>query len=427
MNARKFIAGQFEFTIMLLIFLSAIHLSIKLSQAQETQSVWYFGNQPEGKFKNLQDGIYPTYKPHLSDKLSFSDYYQWKRGNSARYGIDYLYSNAPIYQIGSMGNESYFDNLMDLYLQWRLFEEKTWSGKIFFYGLYVQTFSDKPTGEFADSQNLLTSPNDGATDPNKSFVSPSALWWEQNLWSNRFIYRVGQLNTRALWGTNKYLNDDRYSFMNSVLSTDVGVPWYTGSRGLGAMTSIQNDWFYLSAGFQDAKADQEKIDFTSLADGKFVYLGELGFTPTFGIKNKGKYKLTIGYVEKTGDNRKKSECNGWGLTLSIRQDFSEGFGLYGVYRHSWDREVGGVKRTAGTGVVFTRPFGWVDDWLGIGYFFTDASDSALEKEHGFEIYWRLQLTHRLEFTPDLQVYLTPAKAVDNSRTIIFGLRLRYLL
>jgi len=78
MNARKFIAGQFEFTIMLLIFLSAIHLSIKLSQAQETQSVWYFGNQPEGKFKNLQDAIYPTYKPHLSDKLSFSTYYKWK-------------------------------------------------------------------------------------------------------------------------------------------------------------------------------------------------------------------------------------------------------------------------------------------------------------------------------------------------------------
>ncbi|MCK5722302.1 MAG: carbohydrate porin [Gammaproteobacteria bacterium] len=51
----------------------------------------------------------------------------------------------------------------------------------------------------------------------------------------------------------------------------------------------------------------------------------------------------------------------------------------------------------------------------------------MEKEHGFEVYWRLQLTHRLEFTPDLQVYLTPAKAVDNSRTIVFGLRLRYLL
>jgi hypothetical protein len=415
------------FTIILLIFLSAIHLSIKLSQAQEAHSVWYFGNQPEGRFKNLQDSIYPTYKPHLSDKLSFSGYYQWKREASARYGIDYLYSNAPIYQMGSRGNESYFDNLMDLYVQWRLFEEKTWSGKIFFWGLYIQTLSGKTGQEFADSQGLITSPNDGATDPNRSFVSPSALWWEQSFCSNRFIYRIGQLNARSLWGTNKYLNDDRYSFMNSVLSTNQGVPWFDGTRGLGAMASVQNEWFYMSGGFQDAKADQEKIDFTSFGGGKFVYLGELGFTPTFGIKNKGKYKLTIGYVEKTGDNSRKSERNGWGLTLSIRQDFSEGFGLYGVYRHSWDREVGGVKGTAGAGVVFTRPFGWVDDWLGIGYFLADPSDPALEKEHGFEIYWRLQLTHRLEFTPDLQVYLTPAKADGNSRTIVFGLRFRYLL
>jgi len=136
----------------------------------------------------------------LSKKLSFSGYYQWKRENSVRFGIDFLYSNAPIYQLVSVGDESYSDNSMELYFQWRFFEEKTWSGKIFFWGLYIQTFSDKPTGAFTDSQILLTSPNDGATDPNKAFVSPSALWWEQEVWSNRLIYRLGQLNARSLWG-----------------------------------------------------------------------------------------------------------------------------------------------------------------------------------------------------------------------------------
>ena len=68
----------------------------------------------------------------------------------------------------------------------------------------------------------------------------------------------------------------------------------------------------------------------------------------------------------------------------------------------------------------------MDDWLGIGYFYADPSDAALDEEHGFEVYWRFQLTHRLEFTPDLQVYLTPATAVDDDVTTVLGLRLRYL-
>jgi len=125
-------------------------------------------------------------------------------------------------------------------------------------------------------------------------------------------------------GTNKYLNDDRYSFLNTVLSANQGVPWFDGSRGLGAMVSVQNDWFYMSGGFQDAKAGQEKIDFDSFKDGKFVYLGELGITPAFGTKQKGEYKITVGYTDDLRGNSKKKRA----YRLGFDHERSPGFFRY---------------------------------------------------------------------------------------------------
>jgi hypothetical protein len=383
--------------------------------------------QVEGKFRLLTDDIFPTVKPHLSGALSFEDYYQWKRKLSVDNGLDFLLVNAPIYQFGSNNSESFLDNEMDFFVQKRFLEESNWAGQLFFWGVYVQTFSELPSGQFADSQNLISFPNGGATDPDQSVVAISALWWEQQLASKKISYRVGQLYAPALWGTNKYLGDDRYSFMNTVLSTNQGVPWAGGSRGVGATATYQSDWISMSAGFQDAKGDQKNIDFSSFSDGKFMYLGEMSFDPHIYEQGAGSYKFTVGYNDATGSGTGVSERDGWGITLSGRQDFPDNFGLFAIYRRSWEREVNGAKATAGAGVVFTEPFGWSNDWLGVGYFYADPSNAQYQDEHGVEAYWRMQLTHRLELTPDVQVYLTPAKDTEDDISVVFGLRLRYLL
>lgn len=382
------------------------------------------GDLPDGAFQALTDTIEPTTMPHLTKKLALPSYYEWKRRISSRYGLDYIFLNTPVFQVGSRQGKVYADNEMDLISQWRVLENEKTQGKFFLWALWVQTFSDLTTGRFARTQSLLTLPNGGATDPDKALVALSALWWEQALWKKRVVYRVGQLYLPSLWGSNKYTSDDRVSFMSSVLHSPEGVNWATTTRSLGATVTWRSESFYVQAGLANS-VGKNYPDFAGLGDGRFVYLGEFGFTPLLFDKHEGAYKLTFNYVDGTGSAI--DEKSGWGLMVSLRQDVGDTLGLFGRFNRSWDRFVGGSRQTASAGVVFRRPLGWADDRLGIAYQMNDPVDPTLRTEHGMEIYWKLQLTHRIAFTPDLQMYFTPARATDRDITTIVGLRLRIVL
>lgn len=400
--------------------------NLDLTQVENEPEIPYatqkLGRPPEGKFRPLTDDIFPTTDPHFGDDLSFKNYYQWKREISAKYGFDFVLLNAPIYQLGSKKSKNYFDNELDFLAQWRLFETDKTEGKFFFWLQYVQTFS-QPTGRFAASQNLLTLPNAGATDPRQHVVAVSALWWEQSLAEGHFSYRIGQLYAPSLWGNNKYLGDDRVTFMNSVLSTTQGVNW--PSRGIGATVTLNNDLFYASAGVQDATANQNGLDLSSLGDSGFFYLGEIGYTPKINNEHEGTYRLMVSYIDKTGDEAELENRKGWGMILSLQQDFSEQLGFFGIYRQSWGRFTSGVYSAAGAGLVINKPFGWDDDQVGFGYFYANPTNREFRDENGLEIYYKLQLTHRLEVTPSVQLYITPAR--NQGMILTPGLRLRYVL
>lgn len=382
------------------------------------------------RFEPLTDTIFPTSYHHLSNKLLFAEYYNWKRKVSADYGIDFWMLNTPIFQIGTVDGRTYLDNELDFYVNWRLFENDNTVGKFFFWGLYVQTFTENPSGAFAASQGLFTFPNGGATDPNKHVVAPSALWWEQSFNRVGLTYRVGQLYAPSLWGANSYLGDDRATFMNTALSNPQGTPWSGGNRGLGGMLSYGNDYGYVSAGFQDAKGQQSSIDFQSFGDGKYSYLGEVGWTPTFGDGLNGTYKVTAGFVDKTGNGGTVSDSNGWGLVVSAEQDISDRFAVFGIFRKSWGRIVNNTEMTAAAGVMVNGPFRFTDDQIGLGGFYAkpyDTQDGALQDEFGVEAFWRFQLTPRLDFTPDAQLYLQPGRTSQDDPVGVFGLRARYVL
>ncbi|MEP2703403.1 MAG: carbohydrate porin [Roseibium sp.] len=379
-----------------------------------------------GRFENLTDNILPTSKHHLSDELSLPEYHQWKRELSVTNGIDFLIQSAPIYQISPTNGKSYLDNELDLYFNWRLFESDRTTGSIFFWGLYVQTFTEAPTGAYASSLGLLTLPNGGATDPNKAAVAPAALWWQQEF-NSGFNFRIGQLLASSLWGANSYLGDDRETFMNSVFAANQGVPWSSGNRGLGAMAGFDAGPFYLSAGVQDAKGDQSSIDFQSFSDGKFAYLAEIGLTPTLPDGRSGKYSVTIGHVDRTGTGAARDQRDGWGVIVSAEQDINDRLAAFGILRRSWGRFAGNMEMTAGAGLIAKAPFGWTDDQIGLGGFFAKPHDTmagTLRNEFGVEAYWRAQLTPRLDFTPDVQVYLQPGRKTTNDPVFVFGARTR---
>jgi hypothetical protein len=384
----------------------------------------------EPRFPVLTDDIYATTDHHFSDTLALPEYYQWKRDLSGR-GIDFVLLNTPIVQWGSENGQSYVDNEMDLYLQWRAFDNDRTEGKVFFWGLWVYTATELPSGAFAGSQGTINLPNGGATDPGKSVTAPSALWWEQTFKRSGLNYRVGQLYAASLWGANSYLGDDRATFMNTALSTNTGVPWAGGNRGLGAMLTWTQPRFYGAIGFQDAKGDQGEIDFGSFSDGKYSYLAEVGYTPDFNGR-KGAYKFVIGQVDDTSTSTATGVAHkkGRGIILSAEQDVSDTVAVFGIYRNSQDRVQSNFETTGGAGFVVKQPWGWDNDMMGFSAFYGRPHDSlggTRQDEYGIEGFYNLQLTPRLSFTPDVQIFLQPGHTSQTNTPVVVGFRLQYVL
>ena len=74
------------------LWLALTCLSAPVS-AVDNESGYALGPPIAGKFESLTDQIFPTSMHHLSDKLSLTDYYKWKRNLSAKHGIDFALLN----------------------------------------------------------------------------------------------------------------------------------------------------------------------------------------------------------------------------------------------------------------------------------------------------------------------------------------------
>lgn len=386
--------------------------------------------QSSYRFEVLTSSIFPSSEHHLTDELSFQGLYDWKQELSGNYGIDFALLSAPVFQVGTNGGDPYFDNEVDLLFSWRFLENDRTKAKVFFYGLWVQTLGDEPTGEFARNQGVITAPNSGGTDPGNTFVSLAALWWEQSLSDPGIRFRVGQLWSTNLWATNEFYGDDRATYMSTLMGGGAGVPWIGGNRGLGAMAAIERDWGYVAAGFQDSKADQQSIDFNSVGDGKFSYLAEGAVNTKLGGEHEGTYKLTVGWVDENGDTGASALPSGWGLNLSGQQRVSKDYAVYGFYRRSFDRFAANVRQAGSVGLTAIEPFGWADDNASIGLFVNEPADTnngALRTEIGLEAFYRYQATPRLDITPSAVFYPHPGQRAQESPVGVFGLRLRYVL
>jgi hypothetical protein len=391
---------------------------------QEYAHVWA---DPGGKFDVLTDDIIPTHKPRFAGPLALPEYHQWKREVSSKYGVDYVVVNAPILQVGSVDSEVYLDNELDVLANWRLVEKPERKSELFFWALWVHTLSDLPTGEFSQSQGLISGPNGGSTDPDKDFVGLSALYWQETFKRDvgDFSFRVGHLHASSTWATVDYLSDDRAYFMMTPLSSPQGVNWVDSNRGLGAAATFDAGSWYVSAGFADAKGSQKNPDFDSFSEGKFKYIAEVGFSTTFGGR-PGEYKITPSYTDRTGDTDAPADRSGPGLILTAKQEVADNLNAFAQYRHSWDRAVGGFDRLLNAGLMVDPPFGWTDDLMGVGVFWGHPIDSRDREEYGFEAFYRLQLTHRLDVTPDMQIFRAGRATRTDNTVVVGGLRLRVI-
>jgi hypothetical protein len=393
--------------------------------AQTTPQVGFTNiYQPPPLFDNPNINARPLTSPPRFDPVDVDPYETFKERLSKEFGIDYLFAYTPLFQLGEGGRE-YIDAEVDFGFIWNLFDNGNSRGNLLTYMLWVQTYSTNPTGEFLQPYGVITQANSGGTDPNQGTTQLNLFAWEQTWLDEGVSVRFGQLRNDFFFGTNKYHNDDRYVFLHSVLSGLQGINWAATGKGIGGMIDVRGDRFYTTLGFADAKARQTYPEVQSFFDGRYHYLGEIGWTPTFGCNSEGEYKATMSYTARTGDPSNVSEREGYGLILGARQDFNKRFGVAARWNKSFERFNAGLRESLAASCTMTGVGRYKDDWISLGFFYGKPTDRALQEESGMEIYWRAQLTNTIELTPDFLMYFDRAR--ESGPTYFGAFRIRILL
>lgn len=352
--------------------------------------------------------------------LPLKPYDIWKEKVYNKTGVNYIIYLTPQFQFAPKTGDTQINWELDFMGQWDAIRTTKTKGGLKWWGIWNQTFSKYPTSEFANRQNLTIQPNDGDTAPDKSSLSIGVLWWEMEF-NDWIAFRAGQLFGQAQYAINEFVDNDRAGFMAGPLAGPQGLNWMEYPTGLGAQVSVWSELFLFSVGFTDAKANGQYLDFDSFVDGKFVYHTELTADPNIGTDKEGSYRILYSYTDKTGTGIENQA--GHSIALSAMQNLNDQWGLFARYTKSFDR-LPEIRTAFVAGAILSKPFGKTSDKIGLGYMYGEPTASSLRNEHGMEMYWRMQITQRLDLTPDFQIYFTPSKAISNNAIALLGVRAR---
>ena len=324
-----------------------------------------------------------------------------------------------MYQPGSQGGPDNWtvNQEIDAYWKWDICESTQFGkGRIYAYYYQVQdNFTRTNTREFAEAAGMVWLPN--YNDAVGVFNALDILVWEQSSNDERYQALIGQLDPGVLIDLNLYCGDDTGYFFSEPLATNPvrGFPL----AGLGMMLSGQpTDGIELIGIVSDADASGQYPDFKSLGDGRWFYAGQLTLMPEIG-GHRGRYRLTYYWIDPT-----ETQPRGRGLALSFDQQLGDAYGAFFRFSQA-DGRRRSVRKFTNAGFVWLAPGGWEDDRAGIGFIWGQPTDRSLNDQYGLELFYRWQLTARMEFSTDIQWIIDPALTTSRESLAIGGMRVRW--
>ena len=361
----------------------------------------------------------------LGDGLLTQRYFDFKNRLWVEDGFwfgGYVSANA---QWGSEGGPTHGISETLLLMNWEPVSSEISAGRLVMGVAHDQTFGHPTTREFADTQQLVETPNDLDTDPDLSFTTLGLLLWEQE-WrtgpDQGWGLRLGQLYAPSYFGPARYLDDDRRFFMARPLAAAAGAQWVGNNDiGLGINGIVWKSPLYASVAIMDGSANRRYPDFSSLADGQFLYLGEVGFERDVDGPNEAALRVTFSHLDvNDGENPEK----GAGQSVMVSGDirFQGRWALAGRWSKSFNRLSADYRELASLGLLRLDPFSRSQDLVGLGLFAGDPSDSTRGWESGVEVFYRLRLTQAISVMPDIQYWWRDDQDGERARTWVWGIR-----
>jgi hypothetical protein len=356
------------------------------------------------------------------------DYFDWKNRLWLEKGVafgGYFSSNV---QWGSEGGPSHSISETLFLMTWEPVRDADSAGRFIVGAAHDWTFGYPTTREFADMQGLVETPNDLDTDQELTFTTPGLLHWEHELWTGPdrgWGFRAGQLYAPSYFGPARYLDDDRRYFMARPLAAAAGARWVGyNDIGLGLNGVFWTGDYYVSAAFMDAKANRKYPDFSSVADGEFLYLAEVGFESDFDGPEEAAVRLTVSHLD-LDDGEGPQNGPGQSVMISADRRFNGRWALAGRWSKSFERLSADYRELLSLAAMWLSPGNRSQDIAGFGVFAGEPSDRALGTESGCEIFYRLKLTQALGVMVDLQYWSRDHSGGTETSSWVWGVRVEF--
>ena len=364
----------------------------------------------------------------LGDGFLDRDFFDWKNGLWLEDGISFGGYVSANWQKGSENSSSHSISESLLLFSWEPLRGPRSAGRLVAGIAHDRTFGRTTTREFADSQGLVETTNDLDTHPKFTFTTLGLLHWEYERRTGPdrgWGLRAGQIYAPSYFGSARYLDDDRRFFMARPLATAAGAQWVGfNDIGLGANAIVWKGPLYVSAAAIDGKANREYPDFKSLADGKLLYLAEVGYESDVDGPNEAAIRLTVSHLDLSdGDN--PGAGPGQSLMISGDRIIDNRWAIAGRYSRSFERLSADYRELASLGFMWLSPFRRSQDIAGFGVFAGEPSDAAFDVESGAEIFYRLKLTQAISIMLDLQYWSRDDASEAGTSAWVWGLRTEF--
>ncbi len=364
--------------------------------------------------EKLAAGEFESRFNFLSEE-AWIQYADWNLELGDRTGLSYLAYYALADQFGTQGGpqDNTANGNTNVIIGWKpTGQSGPNQGGLIFHYLNVGQLTNTNGVEFAQSLGLTSFTNDSPVNVDMF----RAFAWHQKLVGGLVDVRVGQLEPAALLNANAYASDDTRSFLSTPLSAEPSRTHPAPGLGVIVIGEIMEDVF-LGSALADANGKGEFLDFDSFSQGDYMTNVSVAWKPTICGLGPGSYQFAMYFVDAT-DTASYSR----GIGINLEQSLSDEWAVFFKYNQS-DKRQPLIRKSGAGGIMWTNPFGWGEDWLGLGAGWSEPTNQTLSDEYVLESFWRMQLTPAFQFTPAVQLWFDPSMTPDEGFQAAFTLRL----
>lgn len=260
---------------------------------------------------------------------------------------------------------------------------------------------------------------------NTSFLL-NRLEFQQQFFDKRVNLTIGNANPNDVIASNLFAWDETHQFMAVTFDGGNYPSGYSGYLPMVALQVTPVDGIYFSGALTSGIGANYQV-FSTLNDGLYWCAGEVGTVVEIGPnKLQGRYSISFMNSNTGPDSyNRDTRTNGNAMAIVLQQEICENYVAWSQYLLS-SKNIGPAEQEFTLGLSIENCFDRRNDGFGIAVGWSQPSERyypGWRQNLQMETYYRLQLTHTWQLTPDFQIARPSNPQAEDAAVFSFALRL----